>query len=157
MEEASGRLGCKDVMGGIIGFLRVGEFISLTGNSFDKDVNLSLKDVSIDNPADPRMLFIRLKRSKTDQLRLGATIIMGKSDKVPLCPPTAMLGYLVVRGRSEGPLFVWENGLFLTRANVVAAVKRASRQLAWMHRISMASAFGLKQRQQQLLGVWKII
>ena len=44
---------------------------------------------------------------------------------VPLCPLTAMLGYLVVRGRSEAPLFVWESGLFLTRVNFVAAVKRA--------------------------------
>ena len=41
------------------GFLRVEEFTFPTGSSFDRDVHLSLNDVSIDNPADPRMLFIR--------------------------------------------------------------------------------------------------
>ena len=64
-----------------------------------------------------------LKQSKTDQLRLGVTIVLGKSEKVPLCPLTAMLSYLVVRGKCEGPLFVWKDGRFLTRKNFVAAVK----------------------------------
>ena len=51
--------------------------------------------------------------------------MLGKSEKVPLCPLTAMLSYLVVRGKFEGPLFVWKDGLFLTQANFVAAVKKA--------------------------------
>ena len=53
------------------GFLRVGEFTSPSINSFDKDIHLSLADVSVDSTTEPKMLFIRLKQSKTDQLRQG--------------------------------------------------------------------------------------
>ena len=48
------------------GFLRVGEFTSPECNSLDKDVHLSLSDVSVDRSSAPRMLFVRLKQSKTD-------------------------------------------------------------------------------------------
>lgn len=107
------------------GFLRVGEFTSPTTKTFDKNAHLSMTDITVDNPAEPTMLFVRLKQSKTDQLRHGVTIVLGKSHKFPLCPLSAMLGYLVVRGRSEGPLFMWKDGTFLTRANFVTAVKEA--------------------------------
>lgn len=50
--------------------------------------------------------------------------MLRKSDQFPLCPLTAMLSYLVVRGNSAGPLFIWKDGLFLTRANFVAAVRQ---------------------------------
>ena len=107
------------------GFLRVGEFTSPTGTSYDKDIHLSPSDVSVDHPSAPKMLYVHIKQSKTDQLRQGVTIVLGKSEQFPLCPLTAMLGYLVVRGNSSGPLFTWKDGVFLTRANFVAAVKKA--------------------------------
>jgi hypothetical protein len=107
------------------GFLRVGEFTSPTGTSFDGDVHLSLADVSVDCSSAPTMLFVRLKQSKTDQLRREVTIILGKSEQFPLCPLSAVLSYPVVRGRSVGPLFIWKNGQFLTRENFVAAVRKA--------------------------------
>ena len=107
------------------GFLRVGEFTSPSGTSFDKEIHLSLADVSVDCSSAPSMLFVRLKQSKTDQLRRGVTIVLGKSEQFPLCPLSAVLSYLVVRGKTAGPLFVWKSGLFLTRENFVAAVRRA--------------------------------
>ena len=60
-----------------------------------------------------------------DQLRQGVTIVLGKSEQFPLCPLTAMLSYLAVRGNSSGPLFTWKDGVFLTQANFIAAVKKA--------------------------------
>ena len=36
-----------------------------------------------------------------------------------------VLSYLVVRGRSAGPLFIWKNGLFLSRKNFTAAGRKA--------------------------------
>ena len=51
------------------------------------------------------MLFIQRKRSKTDQLRQGVTIVLGKPDKSHLCPLMAMLSYLAVLGSLDGPLF----------------------------------------------------
>ena len=107
------------------GFLRVGEFTSPSGTLFDKEIHLSLADVSVDCSSAPSMLFVRLKQSKTDQLRRGVTIVLGKSEQFPLCPLSAVLSYLVVRGKTVGPLFIWKSGLFLTWENFIAAVRRA--------------------------------
>ena len=71
------------------------------------------------------MVFITLKQSKTDQLRKGITIVLGRTNKTPLCPVSALLSYLVVRGMVPGPLFVWSDGQFLTRAHFVREVKQA--------------------------------
>jgi hypothetical protein len=75
------------------GFLRVGEFTSPSSTSFDKEVYLSLGDISVDDSPALSMLFVRLKQSKTDQLRRGVTvtIVLGKSEQFPLCPLSAML------------------------------------------------------------------
>ena len=55
------------------GFLRVGEFTSPASTTFDKDVHLSLSDVSVDFASASSMLFVRLKQSKTDQLCQGVS------------------------------------------------------------------------------------
>ena len=47
-------------------FLRVGEFTSPTANKFDSGADLSVSDVSVDNSRSPAMVFVHLKRSKTD-------------------------------------------------------------------------------------------
>ena len=104
------------------GFLRVGEFTCPSGDIFDTGVHLALADVSVDCLAAPNMLFVRLK---TDQLHQGVRIVLGKSRQFPVCSLSAVLSYLVVRGRSAGPLFIWKSGLFLTRENFVAAVRKA--------------------------------
>ena len=71
------------------------------------------------------MVFVSLKQSKTDQLRKDVTIVLGRTNRSPLCPVSALLSYLVVRGMAPGPLFIWDNGHFLTRAHFVAEVKKA--------------------------------
>ena len=107
------------------GFLRIGEFTSPTVSTFDSSVHLAVSDISVDHPRDPTALFIRLKQSKTDQLRKGVTVVLGKTDQAPLCPVSAMISYLVVRGMTPGPAFKWSDGHYLTRANFVTEVKRA--------------------------------
>ena len=86
----------------VLGFLRVGEFTSSTGTSFDKDVHLSL---SVDCLSTSRILFVQLKQSNTDQIWQGVTIVRGKSEQFPFCLLSAMLSYFVVRD-PQG-LFVW--------------------------------------------------
>ncbi len=49
---------------------------------------------------------------------------MGKTDNL-LCPVTAVLAYMVVRGKAPGPLFCWDDGRYLTRENFVAAIREA--------------------------------
>ena len=106
-------------------FLRVGEFTAPGISQFDNEVHLSVSDVSVNDIHSPLVAFIRLKQSKTDQLRKGVTIVLGRTNKPPLCPVSSLLSYLVARGMASGPLFIWDNGHFLTRAHFVTEVKRA--------------------------------
>ncbi len=87
---------------------------------------MSLNDISIDNPADPGVLGVRLKASKTDPFRKGISLFIGRvaSD---ICPVAAMLAYLLVRGHQSGPLFLFRDGRFLTRQRLVVAVRDALR------------------------------
>ena len=69
-------------------------------------------------------MYVTLRQSKTDQLRKGVTLVLGKTDKT-LCPVSSMMSYLVVRGSSAGPLFVYPDNSFLTRDRFVEEVRRA--------------------------------
>ena len=51
-------------------------------------------------------------------------IVLGRTNRSPLRPVSALLSYLVVRGMAPGPLFIWDNGHFLTRAHFVAEVEK---------------------------------
>ena len=53
---------------------------------------------------------VRLKQSKTDQLREGVA---------------SMMGYLVSSGLGTGPLFIFKDGTFLTRDRFVDEVRKA--------------------------------
>ena len=103
-------------------FSRVGEFTLPGTKEYDDNVHLTVSDVSVNDSKSPSMMSIR--QSKTDQLRKGVTIVLGKTERAPLCPVSALLSYLVARGTAPGPLFVWDNGLFLTRAHFVTEMER---------------------------------
>ena len=106
------------------GFLRAGEF-TVPGNTvYDCSTHLSWGDLAVDNPASPGILSVHLKASKTDPFRKGITLYIGK---VPseLCPVSAMLAYLLVRGKQPGPLFQFKDGKPLTRQRFVQAVRGA--------------------------------
>ena len=89
-------------------------------SSFDASVHLALGDMAVDDPTSPMVLSVKLKASKTDPFRL----YIGKVSS-DLCPVSAMLSYLLVRGRHAGPLFKYHDGRPLTRQRFVAAVRQA--------------------------------
>ena len=64
-------------------------------------------DVAVNSRERPTMVRIHLKRSKCDQIGAGADIILGKTG-LPLCPVTAILEYIEVRGSASG-LFFWRS------------------------------------------------
>ena len=105
-------------------FSRSGEMTVPAGKAFNPKVHLSVEDVSVDRRVQPRVVSIRLKRSKTDQEGRGATLIMGRSEN-DLCPVEALMQYLRRRGTRQGPLFQWKNGSPLTRMQFVTEVRRA--------------------------------
>lgn len=109
---------------GFVGFLRSGEMTSPDSGPFDPSQHLSFNDVSIDNVDNPQSISLRIKQSKTDPFRQGATIHLSKTDRL-LCPVSALLAYMVWRGKGEGPLFLQKGGQPLTRSHLVAHLRRA--------------------------------
>ena len=106
------------------GFLRSGEITVPSDSEFDDTAHLTFRDVAIDRLQAPSMLRVRIKASKTDPFRVGVDVVVGKVDG-PLCPVSALLGYLLARGAGPGPLFRFEDGKPLTRMRLVEKVRRA--------------------------------
>ena len=83
-----------------------------------------------------------------------------------LCPVTALLHYLAVRGNEPGPLFRWKEGSPLSKARFVAKVWSAltkaylpagnfSSHSFWIGAATTAAAASLKDSIIQTLGCWK--
>ena len=106
------------------GFLRMGEVVIPSDSSFDPSVHPTAADVNVDSHASPSYLAIRIKASKTDPFRQGVTIYLGRTN-YKLCPVASVLSYLVKRGRTPGPLFIFDDGRYLTRDRFVKAVREA--------------------------------
>lgn len=96
------------------GFLRVSEFTVPSDNLYDKDCHLSIDDISIDSRDDPRLLKVTIKQSKTDPFRVGIDLYLGATGAT-ICPVKGLLPYLALRGHRKGPLFILEDGRYLTR------------------------------------------
>ncbi len=147
------------------GFMRIGELTVPSDDGYDASGHLSWGDVLVDDPAHPSRIEVRIKASKTDPFRQGISIFIGRvaSD---LCPVAAMLAYLVVRGKSAGPLFRFIDGKPLTRQRLVTAVKVALEEAGvepgqysgHSFRIgaaTTAAARGLEDSTVRTLGRWK--
>ena len=49
-------------------------------------------------------------------------LFVGKSH-TDICPVAALLNYLLVRGKKPGPLFLFQDGKYLTRERLVIALR----------------------------------
>ena len=96
------------------GFLRSSEFTVPSQVTYDNEVHLSPNDIAVDNEANPQLLQVTIKQSKTDPFRQGARLSLGRTNS-PICPVTAVLPFLAVRGNQRGPLFTLKDGRMLTR------------------------------------------
>ncbi len=106
------------------GFLRSGEIVVPSETGYDQSSHLSFGDVRVDDRANPQYLEIHLKASKTDPFRQGVSVVVGRTN-TDLCPVAAGLAYMAARGSAPGPLFKFHDGKFLTRDNLVKAVRSA--------------------------------
>jgi hypothetical protein len=89
---------------GFFGFMRSGEFTCPSLEAFSLDM-LSPGDVAVDSYQNPSYVTVTLRQSKNDPFAAGVTIHLGRTG-TPLCPVTALLGYLAQRPPSRGPLFI---------------------------------------------------
>ena len=112
------------------GFLRSGEITIPSASSYDPAVHLSYGDISVDDSVHPSIVKIKIKCSKTDPLsfRQGVEVYIGKTGQL-LCPVSALLNYLAVRGKNPGLLFHFRDGSPLTKSKFTekfrAALQRA--------------------------------
>ena len=109
---------------GFFGFLRCSEFLAPDSGMFDTRVHLCLADLRYVPSQDQHRIELRIKASKTDQLRKGTTVSLGATN-ASICPVAALLDFLGVRGRTPGPLFVSESGSPLSRRLFVQKVQSA--------------------------------
>lgn len=140
--------------------LRVSEFTCPTSCVFDPSLHLSLADVHFSS--HPTILHIRIKQSKTDPFRQGCVLRAPRIDHF-LCPVLAMRLYLLLRPTGSGPLFVLQDGSFLTRAHVsriltntfpFASPGSISTHSFRIGGASMLCSLGVPDATIQILGRW---
>lgn len=140
------------------GLLRVSEYTCPTNTRFDPAWHLSVDDVTFH--LHRRLAYITIKASKTDPFRESAVVRVGMSGG-ELCPVTWLVSYLGVR-RGGRPLYLFEDGRFLTRRHVSAVLQGALGSHANVNthsfRIGGASALAganVPAYQIQILGRWR--
>ena len=106
------------------GVFRSGELTVPQARSFDPSVHLSWGDIAVDNPEKPTAIRVHLKRSKCDQIGKGVDVFVGQTH-TPICPVTAVMAYIAIRGSSKGSFFHLASGQPLTKATFVAKFRQA--------------------------------
>ena len=144
------------------GFLRGAEFTT-TPESLKENRFLAVSDVSIDKQSNPDIVFIRLRYCKTDQFGEGCTIPLASSDS-PICPVTAIIKYLWLRGSSQGPLFICKDFRPLTKQMLNYRLQKALNSAGLkgsytLHSFrvgaaSTAAALGFPDHLIQAMGRW---
>ena len=71
---------------------------------------------------NPSIVKIHLRMSKTDQYGQGVYIYLGHTGS-ELCPVSALLAYLAMRGNDPGPLFKLKNRRFLMKDLFIMRVR----------------------------------
>ena len=150
---------------GYFGFLRSGELTVPADYNFDLPACLTLADIAVDSHSSPSLLRVSIKQSKTDPFRQGVDLFLGWTGK-DLCPVSAILSYLAVRGSASAPLFIFQDGKPLTRSRLVHRLRLAlrasgiddSKYSGHSFRIgaaTTAAAAGTQDSTIQMLGRWQ--
>ena len=114
------------------GFFRLGELLPGSTALDQHTAVIRWSDVAIDSRENPAMVKIHLRRSKFDQLGVGADIVLGRTGH-SLCPVTAIIDYIATRGPRPGIFFQLPQAQAVTKAWFVDQLR------------SVLSALGLPQ------------
>ena len=147
------------------GFMRSGEITIPSQSAYDPTVHLNFADISVDNPTNPAIIQLSIKQSKTDPFRQGVNIYLGVTGNI-LCPVTALLNYLSIRGNHSGLLFHFSDHSPLTKNKFTSTVRDiltkvgidSTQYSGHSFRIgaaSTAAANGVEDSIIQTLGRWK--
>ena len=147
------------------GFMHSGEVTIPDSSSYDSSVHLNFADIAFDNSSSPNMVRITLKCSKTDPFQQGVSIHIGKTGHT-LCPVTALLNYLMIRGNSTGLLFHFKDNTPLTKSKFTSKFRDLLTQAGMDSSLyaghsfrigaaTTAAAKGVEDSLIQTLGRWK--
>ena len=153
------------VLHSVFQFLWLGEWLLDSQSAFNQTIHLTWGDVAVNDPANPTMLRIRLKQSKTDQLGSGADIILGRTN-TDICPVAALLGYISTRGDRPGPFFMDSSAKPLVTSSFIAEVRKIlvvlglpqDHYAGHSFRIGAATSAalaGMEDSSIQLMGRWQ--
>ena len=138
------------------GFLRISEYTAQGKRTYDPSTTLLVEDIRVRN--DSIKLYV--KSSKTDPFRQGVTVRIEANNTI-LCPVNALRYYLSYRPKTNGPLFAFKNGSFLTRNDVNAILRDTSNGTANISSHSLrigaastAAAMGCPKYLIQGMGRW---
>ncbi len=106
------------------GCLRAGEALAPESGEFDKKAHMTWGDLQLEKAKSPVWIGVRIKESKTDRLRVGASVTLHRTDR-DICPVRAVLEFMVCRGSGPGPFFTGGGGGSLTRRDFVVEVRKA--------------------------------
>ena len=106
------------------GFLCCAEFTVPASSSFDPSRHLTLRDIDPSISTPVTTITICVKHSKTNQFGKGVDIHLARTGD-PLCPVSALLDYLSIRGSRDGPLFLTSAGKPLYREVLVEWLRSA--------------------------------
>ena len=107
----------------------MGEFVS-PGDKFDPAYHLAQGDVRVNDAGNPQFMTVWFKASKTNPFWKSITIYLGRTHN-ELYLVAALLGYMVQRGKGEGPFFKSADGRLLTRERFVRGVREALTSLGY--------------------------
>ena len=93
-------------------------------SSYDQSTVLLVSDVAFDTHFNPSVVAVTIKCSKIDPFRLGVTLFLRRTVDV-VCPVKSVASFPAVRIKANGPLFTFQDGSYLTRSRLVAAVREA--------------------------------
>ena len=106
------------------GFFRLGEILLTTANQFDPKRHIAVGDVAVDSRQNPSLVRVHPKCSKTDQLRKGVDIYIGKT-RDDICPVAAVLSVHAIRGQKPSPLFVCYDSPPCTKGRFIPKLRSA--------------------------------
>ena len=84
--------------------------------------------IAVDNTLHPSYVQVTIKQSKTDPIRVGVNVIIGRT-RGELCPVAALLAYVVLRSLANSPLFRFQRGNPLTRTKFVGKLQEVLSKL----------------------------
>ena len=100
-------------------FLRSSEFTSPSTSYFNALSHLSASNISFNSDGS---LSLHLKSSKTDPYRQGCSLLIAPSG-CSVCAVCAIKKYMADRPfNSDGPFYIFQPGLYLTRAQVTSTL-----------------------------------